>query len=215
MVSSLAKSPYEILKSLDEHKCHILHMLDGIGDEWFEVEEEMHNFHRHADEMKAVGSAPCNKRCIKELGDLLFYVEGLVLLCPIAALEEFLSEPRQLMPAITAMKNAFEFGKRYIFYDQPPNLQQLAQAHLNLIPYISMSAASIGATIDEVREANYAKLAGKGGRHEGGYSDAKAVARVDTKVNPDPLGADAIKEKEQDKREELLEEMKDHHRHQE
>jgi hypothetical protein len=196
MVASLAKNPFEILSSLDGHKCHLLHMMNGLGDEFFELDEELQIYFRLKEEEDPRDGTVCNKRVIKELGDFLFYTEGWVLKFPLSLFsesEKALASEMKDMEIGDTMKNMFECAKRYVFYNQPININQWAQVYLNLMDNILHLCKELGITIEEVRQANYDKLAGKGGRHEGGYSDQKAIDRVDTIQNPDPLGADKLK----------------------
>lgn len=159
MVNKLAKNPAEILCSLTPAKCHLLHMLTGIEDEYFELNIAKHNTDK--------------ENILEELGDLLFYTEGLLMgfedelpnfkFCPLSRDETY-----QLLG---------RFVKRHVFYEQDLVVKDLICVYQNIKEWIRFDAAAISLTIVDVQNHNMAKLGKRYPNFD--YTDTRAKERVD------------------------------------
>lgn len=157
MVAKLAKNGDHILPTLDARKCHVLHMQVGIMDEYFEYLE------RTDDE-----------NAVEELGDLLFYVEGLAI-----PFMDDIDRTYKVRGIEETMCDLARFTKRHVFYDQDADMNLLSHVYCNLVDYISDEAKKYKATLDDVRKANMDKLAIRYPNFE--YTDKRAEERADKK----------------------------------
>lgn len=70
MVTKLLKDPNDILKSLDPYKVNLIHLALGISGEAGEILDNI--------KKNAIYNKPLDvENLVEELGDLLFYIEGL------------------------------------------------------------------------------------------------------------------------------------------
>jgi len=201
MVGVLVKAPAKIKQSLTWSKVHLLHMLIGIGDEYFEAEEALMDL---SDE-DVTGSQVDDRqtKMAKELGDLLFYTEGTMLHLEFDESEsaqhtilmaEGKSGDYTELPFNQAMKGYFELGKRHVIYEEPMNVKLLVSCYFSILECIRFNAAEIGKTMDEIRQMNRDKL---GDRYEDLiYTDQRATDRKDTIESPDELTSDQLKYKQ-------------------
>ena len=169
MVSVLAKDPNKILESLDESKCHLLHMAIGIADEFFEY--ELAELNKDNDNMA------------EELGDLLFYIEGIGI--RFGFTEDWYKSCEECSgfianSTIKSMMLLNQTVKRHVFYEQDLDVETLKQVYLSLKSMVRHYAMlALGLTLKEISEANMKKLAK---RYDGfKYSDERAKERVDKK----------------------------------
>lgn len=159
MVRKLAKNPTEILASLDPKKSHLLHMFVGIMDEVYELSIAQTNNHK--------------KNIVEELGDMLFYTEGLIQDFDInIAGHKFFPLSRDETYQILART-----VKRHVFYEQELDMKNLVNCYLNLIAWIKFDATALGLTIVDVQNNNMEKLAERYPNYD--YTDKKANERVD------------------------------------
>ena len=71
LVRALAKPKAEVLKDMDEDQAHLLHMAVGISTEAGEI---LSTVKAHA----IYGKALDHENILEEVGDLLFYLQGLL-----------------------------------------------------------------------------------------------------------------------------------------
>lgn len=93
LVMNLAKPGQQIVEDIDAAKAHLLHMASGVCGESGEVMEQIK---KHAIYGKALDPV----HIVEELGDLLFYAQGIALACG-SSLEECM------------LKNIEKLNKRY------------------------------------------------------------------------------------------------------
>jgi hypothetical protein len=149
-------------------------MAIGLADELFEL-------HTACDERD-------RPNILEELGDCLFYVEGISCYGPItrAMLDDFKTD-------VTFKHDSqgiglfFETVKRIVMYEEPlpkvnkgngrTHISNLMIAHNFLITYITGIASDWGFTLQDVRDANMCKLGVRYAQFE--YSDQRAHDRAD------------------------------------
>lgn len=178
MVRELAKNPDEIYLSLDLRKCNLLHMAIGLGDEFLELQEAI----APIIESRIARGNPDPKDLVnlkEELGDFLFYTEGLIF-----GFEHELSHCKegegQVRSMDDAMNDMFRFVKRHVFYAQPPNIPELKVCYQSFLMHAETLAEQYaGCGLGLIRRENHEKLKGK--RYAKGYSDAAATERADKK----------------------------------
>lgn len=165
MVRKLAKDPLIILPTIGAIKVNLLHMIVGITDEKFEYNIAVSN----TDKVNQ----------LEELGDMLFYTEGLII-----GFEHEVAEYR-----LTPLSKDETFQllartvKRHVFYEQDLNVKDLINVYKNLKSWISYDASQIALTITDVQNHNMAKLAKRYPNFD--YSDARAKERMDKEAGDD------------------------------
>lgn len=136
-------------------------MFVGIMDEVYELNIAQTNNHK--------------KNVVEELGDMLFYTEGLIQDFDINIAEhKFFPLSRDETYQILART-----VKRHVFYEQELDMKNLFNCYLNLIGWIKFDANGLGLTIADVQENNMDKLAERYPNYD--YTDKKANERVDKK----------------------------------
>jgi phosphoribosyl-ATP pyrophosphohydrolase len=165
MVATLAKKGDKILEALSPVKCHLMHMIVGIMDEYFELQVAIKKADR--------------ENILEECGDMLFYTEGLLI-------DVELDHPYNLK--VLGEDETFQalarIGKRHVFYNQELDNKELICVYNNLKSWIGFYLSQIGKTIADAQEHNMAKLAVRYKNFQ--YSDERAKQRVD-KGNQDDV----------------------------
>ena len=156
-VASRKKPGQDIMDSWGASKVSAVHMLVGVADEMREFEEAL-------DETNAE----------EELGDLIFYVEGL--------LQDFgMTLPEEVNADFhsTAFMEMFTMVKRHLFYNKELDLDKLQESAIQTIKHSLAHLTvvwDVRADYSALREQNVAKLTK---RYETGYSDKAAQDRAD------------------------------------
>lgn len=174
LVSALVKDGGEILATLDPAKVHLLHMAVGISGESAEL---------------LAATDPEN--LLEELGDILFYVEGLCqglglskgdllggVAAPICASSTGVTPSlRYKIQIVIFAGDVLDQVKKHVVYNRELKLVDLLLA-LGWLHHATTNLAAIeGLSDDDIHEHNLRKL---GDRYEGlKYSDEAAEARAD------------------------------------
>lgn len=174
MVNKLAKKGDDILTSLTPEKCHLWHMVTGVVGEVNEA---------------CAAIALCDEKNLhEELGDLQFYIRGLVK--DIDGVEynqlptcdaTFNTAP--IHKFIKASDGILDSVKKHVIYDKELDVEKL-QASLNLMNLVIAYFYDMYDFFhDDILEGNLNKLLkGKNARYaEGEYSDKQAQSRADKK----------------------------------
>lgn len=165
-VQSKLKPGKDIVDSLNDAKAHALHMAIGIAGEGIEYLEACDN--DDEDNIK------------EELGDLLFYCQGLRLLFPTSILDGRFDN-------ITIIGGSIlDRVKKAVIYNKPLPAplkgstlsleQEICQLLTSMENAIATQVKWLDTTVEALRQANAAKL---DVRYKDGYSDAAAQARAD------------------------------------
>lgn len=155
MVAKLAKPGQDILDSCTARKMHLMHMVIGVTDEFFEWE-----------------CRTGRDNALEELGDLLFYTEGLSFVAP-----DDLKATSIVYHQGILMCGLQRLAKRHVFYEQDLDCELLSKCYYGLLHWIEMRAREHGFNMRQVREANMNKLALRYPNFE--YSDQRAKQRAD------------------------------------
>ncbi len=164
MVAKLMKAPEAIYATLTHARINLQHAAIGIGDELFEL-----------------ACANTREHRLEEMGDLLFYIESLLLHTGLNR-ESVLTMHFEHGSNSETMVLLFQTVKRCVFYEQPLNEENLIRAYLGLRHHLQIAAKASQYTLEDVQAANMAKLAKPYADFE--YSDTRAKERVD-KVGTD------------------------------
>ena len=181
MVTRLAKPGFEILQSLDPRKCHLLHMGIGIVGEVLELSQAM----QAAADQSIEKFDDVLKNLKEELGDIWFYVEGLLQSEYFAEMQEIRSSKTASCKEVTLTDCAdliLDGAKRLVMYDsKEKGMPKLIAGLKDLIPLLDAIAGHYVISRVEVLEANLNKLlVGPNARYkEGTYSNEQAVGRSD------------------------------------
>lgn len=155
MVRKLAKGGDEILRSLHGRKAHLMHMCIGLTDEYFELL-----------------LATDTENLLEELGDVMFYLEGLRF-----PYENDLGPCNCRMRIAEALCGLQRLVKRHVFYEQDLDCQLLSNAYFSILAWLRKQAEARGWTLDEVRIANMEKLSKRYPNFQ--YTDERAKERAD------------------------------------
>ena len=156
-VASRKKPGQDLLDDWDVDKASAVHMLVGLADEWMEFM-----------------GADSAENAQEELGDLIFYMEGL--------LQDFgLSLSPNIYPDFhaEAFMGVYTAVKRHLMYNKPIDLEQLANSATETIRHALAHLCvewEVQADFDQLKDQNVAKLTK---RYETGYSDKAAQERAD------------------------------------
>lgn len=156
-VASRKKPGQDLMDSWDVDKASAVHMLVGLADEWMEFM-----------------GADSAENAQEELGDLIFYMEGLLqdfgLTLESSIYPDFHTE--SFMEVYTAVK-------RHLMYNKPIDLDQLEVSATETIQHALAHLCvewEVKSDFEQLKEANVAKLTK---RYESGYSDKAAQERAD------------------------------------
>ena len=166
MVVRLAKPGEDILASLTPEKCHLWHMGTGVVGEVIECLEGVMN--ADAENVK------------EELGDSLFYLEGLRnTICPERDIKDVPSDEEGLIipEAIILVGRILDKLKKVVAYNKEVDRFDLGNDILMMKHLLHQMIGRAGFTVEEVLQHNIDKLDGK--RYKDGYSDAAAKERAD------------------------------------
>ena len=166
MVARLAKPGEDILVSLTPEKCHLWHMGTGAVGEVIECLEGVMN--ADAENVK------------EELGDSLFYLEGLRnTICPERDIEDVPSDEEGLIipEAIILVGRILDKLKKVVAYNKEMDRFDLGNDILLMKHMMYQMIDRADFTVEEVLQHNIDKLDGK--RYKDGYSDAAAQERAD------------------------------------
>lgn len=170
-VASKLKNGNDILSSLTGNKCNLLHLAMGVAGEAIEYEQAADNLD--------------GDNALEELGDMLFFMEGLRIEFPqvIKALDN-------LPYSVTYVSGLLmDRIKKHVIYNKSLNeplkgcriiLEQEIANYLTVLEEIvEAEAADWDTSTSFLRQANVDKLTK---RYPAGYSDAAAQERADKKA---------------------------------
>jgi hypothetical protein len=174
MVTKLAKSGSDIKKSLTPEGCHLWHMATGIAGEVGEACEALNNLDK--------------VNLIEELGDIQFYIEGLVQgvdgvdyiqLVPAKTINN--TSPIHML--IKSGADILDYVKKHVAYNKRLDVSGLMDSLTKLNIVISHLYAVYDLTHEQVIQDNMNKLMkSKNARYSSGeYSDTQAQFRADKK----------------------------------
>lgn len=169
-VASLIKSGNDILLSLSGAKCNLVHLAMGIAGEAIEYKHAADNLD---------GENAC-----EELGDMLFFMEGLRMEFP-----EIVKVFDNLPPDVVYVSGLLmDRIKKHVIYNKPLNeplkgclitLEQEISNYLTVLEeLVEVEAEDWSELTADLRQANVDKLTK---RYPSGYSDAAAQERADKK----------------------------------
>jgi hypothetical protein len=159
--ASRFKPGASIKADLDAGKAEITHACFGIATELYEI---------------SLSQTEENK--IEEIGDCLFYVQGL---CNVfnLSLREIASVNRVYESTpFTLIGDILDTCKPHIFYNKPLDVVALKQYLADLVDYLRDECMTCSTTLERCIRENMRKLTT---RYPTGYSDAAAQARADKK----------------------------------
>jgi hypothetical protein len=162
LVAKLAKPGQEILNTLTAEKVHLLHMALGI-----------------AGEVAELTGATCRENFVEELGDLRFYVQGVLqgLGVEEGDLDVPLVEGASITQLILVAGDVVDQIKKFTVYNKPVEDTNILGAVVVLLSNLRAMEEFSGLTYEEVHTANVEKLSKR--YPELKYSDASAQARAD------------------------------------
>lgn len=155
MVRSLAKPGSEIYATLDERKCHLMHMVTGLMDEFFEIE-----------------LAIDDENLLEEYGDFLFYLVGIY-----NRFKDDIAQSNQSLTIHEAMGGLNRLVKRHVYYGQDLDCNLLTNVYWNVFVWLVFEVEKRGWTMDQVRKHNMEKLAKRYPNYQ--YTDERAKERAD------------------------------------
>lgn len=185
MVANLKKPAAEILASLTEEKCDLIHMVFGICGEVGELLD---------------ADTPANQE--EEFGDLYFYLEGLLqnqsIKNVVGSLEVLMGTAPVSSRAIILTKLAdkgakhclyfysaelLDTIKKHVVYCKPLDADKVKFNMIGVFASLADFSMEAGIVFDEAKRANMKKLlTGKNARYaSGAYSDQQAQDRADKK----------------------------------
>ncbi len=160
MVKTLKKPGESILEQLTAEKCDLMHMALGLVGELIEVEQgrwkgDKENVH-------------------EELGDVLFYLEGL---CQVIGYE-----PKRVDSRIkhSLGGDILDLAKKVFAYNSELKLQEVKDDIDGVYSHVCELADSFKFDMQDLEDANIKKLMEK--RYKNGYSDEAARERLDKAV---------------------------------
>lgn len=168
MVNKLAKKGSDIKKSLTAEKCHLLHMAVGIAGEAAE----------------ACGAlAMCDKKNLhEELGDLQFYIRGLVKDIDGVEYEQLVTgvcsfNTAPIHALISSSGDVLDYIKKHVMYEKELDTVKLQAALDKLNKVIAYLYDVYDLFHDDVLKGNIEKLNTRYAK--GTYSNEQAQTRAD------------------------------------
>lgn len=157
-VASRAKPGQAIIDTLTPAKTHLLHMAIGIMGEVVEL-----------------AFAPNSENIREELGDIEFYLAGMLLDTEFAVATEGLQVEVSDTFVLKSAGDLLDQMKKYVVYNKN-NIQNVAKAFAQFCYDLNNYYEEFEISRDEVRDENVAKLTK---RYANGYSDKAAQERAD------------------------------------
>lgn len=189
MVTDLVKPGADILKTLTPAKCNLLHMAMGISGEYLEISQGLLGLHEKLTSGEVDGNGvPDRTNIIEELGDAVFFLEGLAqeLELNVEALKASQdiaarTGPVTLLNSVEIIQDTI---KKHVIYDKPlTSADEVSLASGIGLTQLSIEglAESLDISMEDVIEANMQKLLkGDTARYKTGtYSDDQAQDRAD------------------------------------
>lgn len=189
MVTRLAKPGHAILDSMTPAKAHLLHMAIGISGEAGELVAGIVACNKRPQNLRAVSE--CYENIVEELGDIEFYVEGLlqgVGLTHDGVAKKLMdgenTEPVEVSFEITEgiaiySANILDTVKKHVIYNKALDETALMDNLCGLEYHLEEIRMFAGVSREDALTHNIAKLTGDKGRYKQGYSDKAAQERAD------------------------------------
>lgn len=203
LVRRLAKPGAAIITSLSARTAHILHMAIGIAGEANEVELGIADLLVTCDDGGTVEDMHALRQAvIKEMGDLEFYVQGMIDAYPLLAdpymkaendvktsvidYDKLSTQHEQLLECTVLVRltslSILEDVKKMAIYNKPiDDTTSIMQPLFGLRSALLNIYKILGTNRAEVQQVNIDKLLR---RYPNGYSNEAAIARVDMQEAP-------------------------------
>lgn len=187
MVTRLAKPGHAILDTMTPAKSHLLHMAIGISGEVGELIAGLHTYNRHTQNLRAISE--CYENVLEELGDIAFYVEGLLqgvglthdsVAKVLIDGENSVEVSYDLAEGIAIYSaNILDTVKKHVIYNKVVDEKVLLDNLCGLEYHLEEIRMFAGVSREDTLAHNIAKLTGDKGRYKQGYSDKAAQERAD------------------------------------
>lgn len=187
MVTRLAKPGHAILDSMTPAKAHLLHMAIGISGEAGELVAGIVANNTNRQNLRVI--AECYENIVEELGDIEFYVEGLLQGVGLthdgvanALIDgeypvEFHYDLSEGIAVYSA--NILDTVKKHVIYNKVLDEATLMNNLCGLEFHLEEIRMFAGVSREDTLAHNIAKLTGDKGRYKQGYSDKAAQERAD------------------------------------
>lgn len=173
MVMKLSQPNADCIKKMQaSEKAHLVHMVLGICGEYTEVVDSV-------DLYKAGLSAAALYDSVKELGDLLFYTRGAIVV--MERYNDKITVPSPVSCQTLRLTGEIaEVTKKLVMYDESDLAQKLYDLLKLMEAHIRTMGNSIGVDIETIMLENFKKLEKRYGK-DMQYTDAAAIAKADQK----------------------------------
>lgn len=173
MVMQLSQPNEDCIKKMQSaEKAHLVHMVLGICGEYAEVVDSVYMYTERLSEAALYDS-------VKELGDLLFYTRGAIIVMERYNDKLEVSSPAACQKSRLTEEIA-EVTKKFVMYDKADLAQKLYDLIKVMEAQIRTMGNSIGVGIETIMLENFKKLEKRYGKNMQ-YTDAAAIAKADQK----------------------------------
>lgn len=170
MVMQLSQHNEDCIKKMQSaEKAHLVHMVLGICGEYAEVIDAVYVY-------KSRLSSTALWDSVKELGDLLFYTRGAIVVMERYNDKLEVSSPAAWKSRLTG--EIAEVTKKFVMYDKADLAQKLYDLLKLMEANIRTMGNSIGVDIETIMLENFKKLEKRYGKNMQ-YTDAAAIAKAD------------------------------------